>query len=327
MATHYDNGVNITSPGSSLPDGPHGGDGVRIAQYLGTDPASIIDLSASLNPFAPDASAIAARHLEALHRYPNPSAAEKKLADAIEIDASRLVLTNGGAEAIALVAADLGRGVVVEPEFSLYARHLPTAEPSTRTDPNVRWRSNPNNPLGHLAKADETALVWDEAFYPLATGRWSRGDATWRVGSLTKLWACPGLRLGYILAPRSTDAERVRARQPRWAVNGLAEAMVPELLDQTDLAGWHQKLVEHRSRFCGALHDLGLRTGAESTANWVLVNHKDNLRSRLAANGVIIRDCRSFGLTDTYRIAVPAPNKVDQVLTAIEDAALGEAGR
>src|SRR5205085_500529 len=66
-----------------------------------------------------------------------------------------------------------------------------------------RWRSNPNHPLGTLAAVTDRAAVWDEAFWPLATGTWTRGDADRSaivVGSLTKVFACPGLRVGYVLA-------------------------------------------------------------------------------------------------------------------------------
>jgi len=92
-----------------------------------------------------------------------------------------------------------------------------------------------------LATDDETAGVWDEAFFPLATGAWTRGDAdngAVVVGSLTKLFACPGLRLGYVVAPDRTAAARIEARQPAWSVNGLAVAALPDLLAVADLVGW-----------------------------------------------------------------------------------------
>src|SRR5437870_4684726 len=101
----------------------------------------------------------------------------------------RIVLTNGGAEAIALVAAAHPKGWVDDPDFSLYARHLTSIEAGA-----PRWRSNPHNPTGRLAPRDERADVWDESFYALATGCWTRGDAgATVVASLTKLSACPGL--------------------------------------------------------------------------------------------------------------------------------------
>ncbi len=197
------------------PPGLHGGDGPAVAEALHLDPASVLDLSVSLNPFAPDVRALARRHVDALVRYPDPHRATRALADAMRVDVDR----------------ELGPGWVEEPDFAMYRRHLPAVR---RGAP--RWRSNPHNPTGRLASPDETAAVWDEAFYALATGEWTRGDAgAVVVGSLTKLFACPGLRLGYVLAPDAPFADRIRDRQPRWAVNGLAVALVPELLERTDL--------------------------------------------------------------------------------------------
>ncbi len=137
------------------PAGSHGGDGPMVARALGLDPAAVLDLSQSLNALAPDPTAVVGRHLGALRAYPDPAGATHALAAAMGVEPERLLLTNGGAEAIALVAAELG-GRVVEPEFGLHPRS---------TGP--LWRSNPHSPSGLLAAADETADVWDEAFFPL----------------------------------------------------------------------------------------------------------------------------------------------------------------
>src|SRR5690348_3386271 len=96
----------------------HGGDGVRIAIERGLDPRSILDLSASLNPAAPDVARIVAAHLDTLARYPDPAPATTALAQALDVPEKRVLLTNGGAEAIALVAAELGPGWVEEPDFA-----------------------------------------------------------------------------------------------------------------------------------------------------------------------------------------------------------------
>lgn len=290
------------------PAGAHGGDAAAVAAALGCEPARILDLSASFNPEAPDIAALAARRLDSLGRYPDAAAATEAMAAALGTTADRVLLTNGGAEAIALVAGDLGRAAVARPaEFSLYARHLheavdPAADPAA---PLIR--SNPNNPTGRLAAAGEDAAVWDEAFYPLATGRWSRGDvATGRaavvIGSLTKVFACPGLRVGYVYADPARIA-RLARRQARWALNGLAAALVPELLARADLPAWAAANTRRRAALTAAV------PGAQpSDANFVLVRVEDGAaaaRARLARRGVLVRDCTSFGLPGHVRVAVP----------------------
>ena len=292
------------------PAGEHGGDGARLAAALGIDVGAVLDLSASLNPCAPDIAAPAARHLGELRRYPDAAPATVALAAAIGVDADRVVLTNGGAEAIALVAAELGAGWVEHPEFSLYERHLPMLDPGAG-----RWRSNPRNPTGELAAAGDRAAVWDEAFFPLATGQWTRRDAdAIVVGSLTKLLACPGLRLGYVVAPTAAFADAVRRRQPAWSVGSLACAVLPEALALVDLARWSTAVAELRRALVDVLDGFDV---SAASAPWVLVHDAADLRERLARHAVLVRDCTSFGLPGTVRVAVPDEAGLERLRRAI----------
>lgn len=283
--------------------GRHGGDGIAVARALGLDPANIVDLSMSLNPFAPDIVALSGRHLDALRHYPDVHEASVALADAMGVDRDRLLLTSGGSEAISLVAGTIGGAVVAEPEFALHPRG---AGPPL-------WRSNPNNPMGLLAGPDERADVWDEAFFSLATGRWTRGDpGVVVVGSLTKVFACPGLRLGYLLAD---DADRFAAVQPGWPLNGLALAVLPELLAAADLPGWARAIAKRRDELATLLRRHGFEP-QPSDAPWLLTP-APGLRERLAPSGVVVRDCTSFGLPGQVRIAVPDERGLDRLSEAL----------
>jgi histidinol-phosphate/aromatic aminotransferase/cobyric acid decarboxylase-like protein len=267
----------------------------------------VLDLSAGMNPVAPDVAALAAGCLDSLRHYPDVAVATRALAEAMEVDPDRLLLTNGGGEAIALVAGALG-GHVDEPEFSLHPRDPDGAGP--------RWRSNPHNPTGRLAGADDQAGVWDEAFYPLATGRWTRGDGAVVVGSLTKVFSCPGLRLGYVLGDEALVAE-VAARQPCWSVNALAVALLPELLALADLPRWARHLAELRAELATLLAAHGLEPLA-SEASFVLCARAPGLRARLAPYGVVVRDCASFGLDGQARVAVPTEDGLERLARALE---------
>src|SRR6266498_3331895 len=99
--------------------GPHGGNGEAVARALAVDPATLLDLSASLNPLAPDvATLLAELPAGCVANYPDPADATDLFAAVLEVDADRLLLTNGGAEAIALLAAAHPTGFVDEPAFS-----------------------------------------------------------------------------------------------------------------------------------------------------------------------------------------------------------------
>lgn len=295
-----------------LTPGPHGGEGEQLAKLLGVSSDAVCDLSASLNPLAPDVVAIAGRCLDELRRYPDPASATDLLADAIGVDPKRLLLTNGGSEAIALVAGDMRTGQVIEPEFSLYRRHLDSI-----SDSAPRWRSNPNNPTGLLADPDDTAAAWDEAFYPLATGTWTRGDANAVVvGSLTKLFACPGLRLGYVLSSDEDLIERLARHQPTWSVNGLALGVLPHLLEATELAKWASEISKLRDELASLLVSYGFRP-MPSDASWLLVPEANDLRAKLATQAVLVRDCTSFGMPNTIRIAIPTPNNFERLDKAL----------
>ncbi len=317
-----------------LPRGAHGGDARLVAAALGLDPASVLDLSASTNPFAPDpAPAVIAQIMGgALGRYPDDddrAVAKRAMAEVLGVDAGRVLLTNGGSEAIALVAQVLEHGWVDEPDFALYGRHLPRLDSH-----GPRFRSDPHNPTGRLAAEDESAAVWDEAFYPLATGRWTRARADHGaardapaivLGSLTKVLRCPGLRLGYVVVPDDDGASlghpdllaRLEARQPRWSVATPALGALPDLLERSDPAGWARAVAQARAELRVELERFGLHP-RPSDANFVLVDGAAGLRERLAPLGVVVRDCASFGLPGAVRIAVPDSKGLTRLVDALE---------
>ena len=290
-----------TSELSELFCGPHGGRANEFERFLGLDEGKLLDLSASMNPFAVNFSTELTSAMSCLSSYPDTKASTKRLAIALGVDPDALLITNGGAEAISLVAQHFERGWADEFEFGLYRRHISVLDPS-----GIRYRSNPHNPTGALGDRSFWAEVIDEAFYPLATGTWSRRDfesGAIVIGSLTKLSSLPGLRLGYLVAPNVELANRLRELQPRWSVSSLALAMVPPILDSVDLESACKSITTARESLCGVLDRFDVEYLPSST-NYVFVPHAPGLAQGLLKHGVLVRDCTSFGFPDAVRIAV-----------------------
>ena len=298
---------------SRLPPGPHGGEGARLAALLGCPVEDVLDLSASLNPAADDPVPLLARHVGAVARYPDEHRATRAVAETVGTDPERVVLTNGGAEAIALVAALHPTGWADPDEFGLYRRHLRTVDPAGR-----RWMSDPHNPTGRLAPPSERAFVRDEAFYVLATGRWSRHDAaTVVVGSFTKAFACPGLRIGYVICPTADMARRVERHRPRWAVNAIAAAALPEMLAAARPDRWLAVIADQRAALVALLAGHG-HAAAPSSANYVWLPDAAELRDALLPHGILVRSGASFGRPAAVRIAVPTPSGLDRLSDALD---------
>jgi threonine-phosphate decarboxylase len=132
------------------------------------------------------------------------------------------------------------------------------------------------------------------------------------------LFACPGLRVGYVLAPDETVACHIDARRPEWSVNALACAVVPHLVEHAALAEWSVAVRELRTHLVALLRTHGLET-LPSEANFVLVPAAAGLRDHLARRAVLVRDTASFGRPGGVRVAVPDDAGLERLALALRD--------
>ncbi|MGR2740865.1 pyridoxal phosphate-dependent aminotransferase [Billgrantia sp. Q4P2] len=294
----------------------HGGQAAPLLARYGLPPDHpVTDFSANLNPLGPPVwvPARLAAAAEGLSRYPAPDyrAAREAIAREAGVAAEQVLLTNGGAEAIFLVAAAHagGRAVIVQPTFTEYARacrafgiavdDLSLAPPDFSLDPErlgaslapdtLLFLCRPNNPTGTLvpretvqrlltqAAMHDCRVVVDEAFIDFVTSPeeslaplLARFDNLILLRSLTKLYALPGLRLGYLLASESL-VRQLQVGQPPWSVNHLAaELVAPLLADSAFLARTRQWLADEQPRLQAGLAGAGLEV-IPSRANFFLV--------------------------------------------------------
>ncbi len=298
-----------------LANSPHGGNGGMIEEALLMEAGSLLDLSASINFAAPDFREDLIASLDSLSRYPNESSSTNLLAKALNVDPNLLVLTNGGAEAISLVCGYIKSAKVSRFDFGLYSRYLADSSGGQMIV------SNPNNPSGQLIGDVDDVIVYDEAFYPIATGTWTRRDfetGAFSLGSLTKLSGLPGLRLGFLIAPNHETANSIRRAKTQWSVSGLALAMVPLILERIDLSQVAFETARGRRRLVEILTRAGL-VPCRSDANYLFIKDAPRLLHRLLEKGILLRSGGSFGYIDGVRIAVCDEHGLDRLEGSLEE--------
>ena len=190
---------------------------------------------------------------------------------------------------------------------------------------------NPNNPTGTLLSRSALAavlealpasalLVMDEAFIDFVADHreltlvpWAVQDSRLLVlGSLTKFFALPGLRLGY-LAGTPDNIQKLAAFLPPWNINSLAQAAgVAALGDATYIQHSREYIFEARQQLFETLSAIPGLNPLPPTANFIFCRLGEGLPNapRLVAlmgqQGFLLRDCSNYrGLDDRcLRLAV-----------------------
>lgn len=207
-----------------------------------------------------------------------------------------------------------------------------------QAQPEVVFVCNPNNPTGHYLTPDALAVLYDaapnalwimdEAYAefmdrPATMIHWvERGN--WLVlRSMTKDFALGGLRLGYVAgAPALIEALQIA--QPPWNVNLFAQ--LAGSVSLRDGLEWRRSTLAALRKECNVLQDALRKAGYQpypTTVNYFLlpVRTPATLRRALLAQGLIVRDCTSFGLPHFIRIAVQRPESNARLLQALGDLA------
>lgn len=196
-------------------------------------------------------------------------------------------------------------------------------------DVTALYICNPNNPCACLidkAVLSEILeecikkniyLVLDECFMDFvkdeSNSLVNRVEACSRLiilHSFTKLFAIPGLRLGYMLCSDSMILEKFDALSPTWNINTpafLAGLRAIDLYDEIRAANLFY-LEKERRYLSEELEGLGFKV-YKSHTNFILFclkNEKKDLESFLLKRKILIRCCADFYSLDKsyYRIAI-----------------------
>lgn len=222
--------------------------------------------------------------------------------------------------------------------FQLPAERDGYALPS---DVRMCWLCNPNNPTGKVVEKQKlialircnprVCFVIDQSyeFFTLRPLLMASEAASFPnvllLHSMTKRYAIPGLRLGYITGNAGL-LNRLRTHRMPWSVNQLAIQAGLYLLKHTrevliDITTY----LEETKRFRKRLQTLGILDVWETDTHFMLVclrfGKASALKGYLAEeHGILIRDASNFeGLDERFfRIATQTPEENNKLVEAIE---------
>jgi threonine-phosphate decarboxylase len=212
--------------------------------------------------------------------------------------------------------------------------------------PDLVYLANPTSPAGRLidpevmqlaldlGRKQKTVVAVDEAFLdfthaPSICRMITEHPRLAVFRSLTKFYALPGLRLGYMVASPKLAGRLQKASEP-WSVNALALAAGMFCLNQTDnYAEKTRTLVDQERTFLEkGIIETGLGRVTPSSANYLLVRlnpkglGETELAAKMQKKGILIRQCASFqGLQGYIRLAVKSRKQNERLLDAIREVA------
>ncbi len=236
------------------------------------------------------------------------------------------------------VACQITGATVVRPwaseEDSFTHRMEETVDLMKRSRPKGVFICNPNNPTGgYLSKRDiemvldaceDTLMILDEAYVSFVEKSWSslgligRGNVI-IIRSMTKDYALAGLRLGYAVAGEQIIGA-LRRVHPPWNVNAVAQKAGIIALNDTDYFETSKRELGKTKQFLmGELSRLGLEL-VPSETNFFLVKvaNPADFRTALLKQGILVRDCTSFGLAGYIRIATRTAPECKTLVAVIE---------
>jgi threonine-phosphate decarboxylase len=190
--------------------------------------------------------------------------------------------------------------------------------------------ANPGNPSGvgieprqliRLAeKLGPCRLLVDEAFADFCPERSllamvPRSANLLILRSLTKFYAIPGLRAGYLAGPAADISQLLAAREP-WSISNLAIAAARACLTAADYQAETLRLIPQlREELAAGLAGLGLKV-FPGEANYLLCRLPEmappveRVAELLRQHGILIRNCADFLPLDSRFLRVAVLGKV-----------------
>lgn len=211
----------------------------------------------------------------------------------------------------------------------------------TEDSTDIMFLCNPNNPTGALAdkefliklvnkcKEKNVLLVLDECFNDFLdepekysmTEELSQHDNLFILKAFTKIYAIPGLRLGYGLCSNINILDKMKEVSQPWSVSIPAQmAGVAALKEKEYVIESKKEIKKERKFLLENLKNMGFTTFG-SHANYIFFRAWEKLSKQTEEKDILIRDCSNYeGLDKGYfRIAVRTHDDNEKLINLLKE--------
>ncbi|WP_075980465.1 threonine-phosphate decarboxylase CobD [Bacillus massilinigeriensis] len=287
-----------------------------------------------------------------------------KVAKLLNVDKEWILFGNGASELISLIGRMLyqKKVMIIQPAFSEYEGacsvneceifYFQLVEPDWRLevenfkkkviDVDAVFLCNPSNPTGVYyplqtiidiameCKKNNCLLILDEAFYDYVDGYESMisyledYSNVIILRSLTKMYAIPGLRLGYMVANPDIIL-KIKAFQPHWSVNSVA-MLAGELCIDNEVFQEKTKsyILKEKDKLFTYFESEGFDHSPSKTNYYILRDSREEDQMPffifLLTKGIVPRHTRNFsGLEGRWlRFAIKGSIENSKLIEALE---------
>lgn len=208
-------------------------------------------------------------------------------------------------------------------------------------DTDMLFLASPNNPVGNVipkrlleqilnhCHKKKIIVVLDECFMGFTEGqkkdsfllRTKEFDNLILVSAFTKIFAIPGVRLGYLVCSNQIILDKIKNQLPEWNISGFAQKAGIAAKTQRKYLEESRKMIGEERRFLTEeLKNLGV-TVFSGEANYLMLWTSFSLYENLLQHKILIRDCSNFRglMKGYYRISVKKREHNERLLLAVRE--------
>ncbi|WMJ75772.1 MULTISPECIES: threonine-phosphate decarboxylase CobD [unclassified Sedimentibacter] len=208
-------------------------------------------------------------------------------------------------------------------------------------DTDIVFLCNPNNPTGQITDIKTTekiidkcmksgaTVVIDECFLDFVENKESLSSVRLMnkynnlivLKAFTKIYAIPGIRLGYCMSSKRDVINGLKSSGPPWNVSNIAQAAgIAALKEREYVSRTVSYIKEQRNYMLSELNKLNIKA-YNSNANYILfkIFNDVDLKEELLKKNILIRSCSNYKNFDRsyYRIAVKSKNENKLLIKAL----------